>query len=945
MPDRIVVRQETRKRVNVTTRGPQGPAGPSAYEVAVANGFVGTEEEWLDSLVAEGGGGGVTQAELDAAVAALTSSVDAKQDAATAATDTELGAEASARAAADDALADDLVAEAAARGAADTTLTAAAAAAQATADAALPKAGGTMTGAIVLAGDPTANLEPATRQYVLAQINALIAGAPGTLDTLAEIAERLDDDADAVSALTAVVTGKLTAASNLSDLADAAAARTNLGLGTAAIADSVDFDPAGAAAAAQAASQPLSSDLTAIDALTTVAFGRGLLELADAAAGRTALGIADADRYARRATVYNEFKNPRGGTNTTSVVATAGSLTRITNDGVSDATSFEASHSATTGVVFGSPVTSDAVPVHPGQVVVVRCQAKPVAFPAGGIVGLYATFYTAAGASIGSARLVDSFLAADFSGEWEEMTGFADAPATAAFVVIAVQGLVAGAWTLRATDCLVSIDPPEGVPCYGAGDEGFNASWLGTAHASRSRFGADVAPSNVIVASHGLPALQGIVSGQQQADLEHELGVDHSRFGILLAELEPTQGARDLTVYDDLFDAYRRRDAQVTFLAGLGPAWMTPSVNEATFDAGVYPPDPAFFDEYVDLVSAVVDRYSDVIVAVEGWNEANHPNYWTPGPDAADYYAFQAALHDGIKADHPDVTILAGALWPGITTGSPANAIAYDEFLDDLYDAGTRKWDAISFHCYPVGPTSATPAAGGDAATRTSWEQMLREIRVVLAAKSDPDRPLWVTEAGISTTATDPPCTERQQAHTLRSLIYLADQDPQVEMIAFHTLIANPANGATTVGHELFETPSFTPKPAALAIREILRPTARKAFSEWHYVGAVGEPTFDADWGNFGSGYTPLRFRLRDGRVELQGTVKRNTAGTSANETIFTLPSKYRPQFHQPFNGDATATVNALGTWQVLSTGEVQWISGTPNALFSIEASWPAAGS
>jgi hypothetical protein len=31
--------------------GPQGPAGASAYDIAVANGFVGTEEEWLASLV------------------------------------------------------------------------------------------------------------------------------------------------------------------------------------------------------------------------------------------------------------------------------------------------------------------------------------------------------------------------------------------------------------------------------------------------------------------------------------------------------------------------------------------------------------------------------------------------------------------------------------------------------------------------------------------------------------------------------------------------------------------------------------------------------------------------------------------------------------------------------------------------------------------------------
>ncbi len=51
------------------------------------------------------------------------------------------------------------------------------------------------------------------------------------------------------------------------------------------------FDAAGAAAAAQAASQPLDSDLTAIAALATTSFGRALLTLADAAALRTTGGL------------------------------------------------------------------------------------------------------------------------------------------------------------------------------------------------------------------------------------------------------------------------------------------------------------------------------------------------------------------------------------------------------------------------------------------------------------------------------------------------------------------------------------------------------------------------------------------------------------------------------------------------------------------------------
>jgi hypothetical protein len=54
------------------------------------------------------------------------------------------------------------------------------------------------------------------------------------------------------------------------------------------------YDALGAAAAAQAASQPVDSDLTAIAALSTTAFGRGLLTLADAAALLAASGGAAA---------------------------------------------------------------------------------------------------------------------------------------------------------------------------------------------------------------------------------------------------------------------------------------------------------------------------------------------------------------------------------------------------------------------------------------------------------------------------------------------------------------------------------------------------------------------------------------------------------------------------------------------------------------------------
>lgn len=157
------------------------------------------------------------------------------------------------------------------------------------------------------------------------------------LDALSTVYQPLDSDLTAIAALSTTAFGR-----TLLTLADAAALRTDAGLGTAATAATTDFDAAGAAAAAQAAAesasqpldsdltaiaalaptnddiiqrkagawtnrtmaqlmadlaalgttfQPLDSDLTAVAALTTTSFGRSLLTQADAAALRTTAGL------------------------------------------------------------------------------------------------------------------------------------------------------------------------------------------------------------------------------------------------------------------------------------------------------------------------------------------------------------------------------------------------------------------------------------------------------------------------------------------------------------------------------------------------------------------------------------------------------------------------------------------------------------------------------
>lgn len=226
---RLFVANQTGSAVNELAGSPA--PGESAYEIAVGNGFAGTEVEWLASLVGPPGpeGDGDNNASLTS-LSALGTVAD--RIAYTTGVDTwsETPLTAFGRSLLDDANAS----------AARTTLGL-----------------GTMA--------------TASSSDYLSSAAAIAAYQP------------LDSDLTAIAALTTTSYGRALLA-----LADAAAARTALSLGTMATETATNYLTT---AAASSGYQPLDSDLTAIAALTTTSYGRAFLALADAAAARSALSL------------------------------------------------------------------------------------------------------------------------------------------------------------------------------------------------------------------------------------------------------------------------------------------------------------------------------------------------------------------------------------------------------------------------------------------------------------------------------------------------------------------------------------------------------------------------------------------------------------------------------------------------------------------------------
>ena len=105
--------------------------------------------------------------------------------------------------------------------------------------------------------------------------------------------------------------------------------------------------------------------------------------------------------------------------------------------------------------------------------------------------------------------------------------------------------------------------------------------------------------------------------------------------------------------------------------------------------------------------------------------------------------------------------------------------------------------------------------------------------------------------------------------------------------------------------------------------------------ASWRVVGAGGQPTFQNSWNNYGSGYTPARFKKDvTNTVFIEGLVQ------GGSGTIFTLPSGYAPTGGSLIFATQT-NPNTIGRLELATSGTVSMNVGN-TTWFSICCSFKA---
>jgi hypothetical protein len=231
------------------------------------------------------------------------------------------------------------------------------------------------------------------------------------------------------------------------------------------------------------------------------------------------------------------------------------------------------------------------------------------------------------------------------------------------------------------------------------------------------------------------------------------------------------------------------------------------------------PPDD--LADYGDFVHAVASRYKGRIKAYVIWNEPNLAAEWGGAqPDPEAYVDMLRVAYVRIKEADPDALVVSAGLAPT----NERSELAMDDrsYLERFYQAGASEYfDVLGAHAYGFGypPDDPHDAHQGLNIAR------IQDLREIMVAHGDADKPVWITELGWTTAPPEDQAwqqvtPEAQADYLVRAFRIPQEQWPWVQVMTVWNLGRGLSAEDPGAGYCLLE-PSGELKPAYSALAEM----------------------------------------------------------------------------------------------------------------------------
>ena len=284
-------------------------------------------------------------------------------------------------------------------------------------------------------------------------------------------------------------------------------------------------------------------------------------------------------------------------------------------------------------------------------------------------------------------------------------------------------------------------------------------------------------------------------------DLYDRLQPEFARFGLDWSAVERNRGNYDWGIYDRIYDQLIARGIRPIWTIGAAPCFYqdSPCRNPGR-------PSSEHYDEMAKFAAAVARRYPE-IGAFEVLNEPNTGKYWGGIPEPDLYAELFIEVEKAVQDADPRLPVLFGSLSPHAEADD--NTVPAAEFLAQGYDKGAvQRSDGIATHPYPGTGPGENHAEGMAKRLGDIWEVMLLE--------RDQERPLWITETGVSTHGSRAFSLE-EQAAALVQIYDTVRRIPQVKVLILHRFRDAQGDNEFEPGYGSVDM-GGSPKPAFCAI-------------------------------------------------------------------------------------------------------------------------------